>query len=65
MSPEEAIDQILELSAKAQTRRREVSQDCATFHNLTGAVLAYGEALDLLTKLQKECDRTAPVLRLC
>ncbi len=54
MSPSKAIDRILELSAEAQAKRREAAKNSATFHKLTGAVLAYGEALDLLTKLQKE-----------
>jgi hypothetical protein len=54
MSPEDAIDRILELSAEAQTRRREAAENSSTFHKLTGAVLAYGQALDLLTKLRKE-----------
>jgi hypothetical protein len=54
MSPEDAIDRILELSAEAQTRRREAPENSSAFHKLTGAVLAYGQALDLLTKLRKE-----------
>jgi hypothetical protein len=54
MSPEDAIDRILELSAEAQTRRRETAANSSAFHKLTGAVLAYGQALDLLTKLRKE-----------
>jgi hypothetical protein len=56
MSPDEAINRILELSAEAQTKRREAAENSRTFHNLTGAVLAYGEALDLLTKLRKDYD---------
>src|SRR5260370_21217119 len=51
MSPEDAIDRILELSAEAQTKRREAAENSSAFHKLTGAVLAYGQALDLLTKL--------------
>jgi len=54
MSPEDAIDRILELSAEAQTRRREAAENSPAFHKWTGAVLAYGQALDLLTKLRKE-----------
>ncbi len=57
MSPDKAIDRILELSAEAQTKRREAALNSPTFHKLTGAVLAYGEALDLLTRLRKECNR--------
>jgi hypothetical protein len=54
MSPEDAIDRILELSAEAQTRRRQALENSSAFHKLTGAVLAYGQALDLLTRLRKE-----------
>src|SRR5689334_16820127 len=54
MSPDEAIDQILELSAEAHTKRRESAENSSAFHKLTGAVLAYGQALDLLTRLRKE-----------
>src|SRR5229473_2932937 len=54
MSPEDAIDRILELSAEAQTKRREAAENSSAFHKLTGAVSAYGQALDLLTKLRKE-----------
>jgi hypothetical protein len=54
MSPEDAIDRILELSAEAQTRRRQAPENSSAFHKLTGAVLAYGQALDLLTRLRKE-----------
>jgi hypothetical protein len=58
MSPDKAIDRILELSAEAQTKRREAAENSPTFHNLTGAVVAYGKALELLTKLKKECYAT-------
>jgi len=54
MSPDDAIDGILELSAEAHTKRREAAENSTSFHKLTGAVLAYGQALDLLTKLRKE-----------
>ena len=54
MSPDEAIDRILELSAEAHANRRGADENSPTFHKLTGAILAYGEALDLLTRLQKE-----------
>lgn len=52
MSPEDALDRILELSAEAQTKRREAAENSSAFHKLTGAVLAYGQALDLLTTSQ-------------
>src|SRR5260370_5442042 len=54
MSPEDAIDRILELSAEAQTKRREAAENSSAFHKLTGAVLASGQALDLITRLRKQ-----------
>lgn len=53
MSPDSAIEQILELSAEAQIERREAAKDSPTFHTLTGAIVAYGKALGLLSKLKK------------
>lgn len=58
MSPNGAIERILELSAEAQVKRREAAEDSPAFHNLTGAIVAYGKALDLLSNLKqlsKEC----------
>jgi len=54
MNPDNVIDRILELSAEAHAKRREAAQNSSTFQKLTGAILAYGKALDLLTKLRKE-----------
>jgi hypothetical protein len=48
-----AIDRILELSADAQIRRRQTVKGSPEFLKLTGAILAYGKALALLTALQK------------
>ncbi len=48
-----AIERIIELSADAQITRRMTAQDSPAFHNLTGAIAAYGKALALLTALQK------------
>ena len=45
------IEAILELSADAQIHRREAAQDSPAFHNLTGAIAAYGKVLELLTML--------------
>jgi hypothetical protein len=53
VSPDNAIDRILELSAEAQMKRREAAEDSPAFHNLTGAIAAYGKALDLLSKLPR------------
>jgi len=54
MNPNKAIDRILELSAEAQTKRRETDENSPAFHRLSGAVIAYGQALNLLTKLPKK-----------
>ena len=53
MSPDSAIERILELSAEAQIKRREAAEDSAAFHNLTGAIVAYGKALGFLSKLKE------------
>jgi len=53
MSPDNAIKRILELSAETQMKRREAAEDSAAFHNLTGAIVAYGKALGLLSKLKE------------
>ena len=47
------IDRILELSADAHIRRRRTVIDSPEFHNLTGAIAAYGKALALLIALQE------------
>jgi hypothetical protein len=57
MNLDAAIVRVLELSAEAQAKRREAAENSSEFHKLMGAVLAYGEALDLLTKLRKEFER--------
>jgi hypothetical protein len=49
----QAIARIIEFSADAQITRRMMAKDCAAFHNLTGAIAAYGKALALLTALQQ------------
>jgi hypothetical protein len=43
------IEQILELSADAQIERRRSAKDSPKFHRLSGAIVAYGKALELLT----------------
>jgi hypothetical protein len=53
MSPDSAIERILELSAEAQIQRRASAEDSPAFHNLTGAIVAYGKALGLLAKLKE------------
>jgi hypothetical protein len=46
------IERILELSADAHVRRRGTLKDSPEFHNLTGAIAAYGKVLAVLTALQ-------------
>ena len=47
------IERVLELSADAHIRRRGTVKDSPEFHNLTGAIAAYGKALELLTALEQ------------
>ena len=47
------IEQVLELSANAHIQRRKSAEDSPEFHNLTGAIAAYGRVLALLTVLQQ------------
>jgi hypothetical protein len=47
------IERILELSADAHIRRRGMVKGSAEYHNLTGAIAAYGKVLALLTALQQ------------
>ena len=47
------IERILELSADAHIQRRGTVKDSAEFHQLTGAIAAYGKTLALLTTLQE------------
>jgi hypothetical protein len=49
----QAIERIIELSADAHITRRMTAKDSPSFHNLTGAILAYGKILALLTALQQ------------
>lgn len=49
----EVLERILELSADAHVQRRGVAEDSPAFHNLTGAIAAYGKVLALLTALQQ------------
>ena len=47
------IERILELSADAHILRRGTIKGSPEFHNLTGAIAAYGRTLALLTGLQQ------------
>lgn len=48
------IDRVLELSADAQIKRRQSDEDSPAFHQLTGAIAAYGKTLRLLATLQQQ-----------
>jgi hypothetical protein len=47
------IERILELSADAHRRRRGTMKDSPEYHQLAGAIAAYGKALALLTEMQE------------
>jgi hypothetical protein len=47
------MERILELSADAHVERRRAAKDSPEFHNLTGAIAAYGKGLALLVALQQ------------
>ena len=47
------IERILEFSADAQIKRRETHSASIAFHQLTGAILAYGKVLRVLTNAQR------------
>jgi hypothetical protein len=46
------IERILGLSADAHIQRRMTIKDSPEYHNLTGAIAAYGKALAVLTALK-------------
>ena len=50
---DQAMERVLELSVDAQITRRNTTKDSPAFHNLTGAITAYGKALAILAALQK------------
>lgn len=50
---ETLIERILDLSAEAQIKRREIPATSLAFHHLTGAILAYGNVLRALAKAQE------------
>jgi len=67
LSPvDKAIERILELSADAQIRRREIAEDSLAYHMLTETIVAYGKALTLLAALQRSAQSAMsfyPLLR--
>ena len=54
---DKAIDRILELSADLQIKRRTNAKWSLAFYDLSVAIAAYGEALEVLTTLQREEER--------
>ncbi len=48
------IDRIVELSADAQIKRRMTAMDSPEFHQLAGAIAAYGKALSLLVAVREQ-----------
>lgn len=48
------IERILELSADAQIERRGTIKGSPEFHNLAGAITAYGKALSLLVTVREQ-----------
>jgi hypothetical protein len=51
---DKAIERILELSANLQIKRRATAKWSLAFYDLSVAIAAYGEALEVLTTLQRE-----------
>lgn len=47
------MEQILELSAEAQIKRRRMEKSSAAFEKLSGAIVAYGNVLALLTTFRE------------
>lgn len=62
-SLEETIQRILELSATAQITRRGAAKDSPEFHNLSGAIAAYGRVLTVLTELQRREEILALIIQ--
>ena len=55
---DKAIERILELSADLQIKRRATAKWSLAFYDFSVAIAAYGEALEVLTKLQREEERS-------
>ena len=50
---EKAVEQILELSADLQIKRRATRNGSSAFREFSTAIAAYGDALEVLTSLQQ------------
>ena len=55
---DKAIERIVELSADAQIRRREILGNSVAYYTLIETIAAYGKALALLAALRKEFHTT-------
>jgi len=63
MSPDGAIQRILELSAEAQIKRRETAEDSPAFHNLTGAIeMLFGTSRAAETPLSSDSKMRASMV---
>ena len=51
---DKAVERILELSADLQIKRRAATKHTLEHHDLSVAIAAYGDALEVLTALQAE-----------
>lgn len=60
---QETIESILELSATAQIARRVAAKDSPEFHNLSGAIAAYGRVLGFLTAIQRREEILALIIQ--
>jgi len=58
---EQAVEQILELSADIQIKRRAALKGSTPFHEMSAAIAAYGEVLELLTTLQRQGEAAGSV----
>lgn len=58
---EQAVEQILELSADIQIKRRATLKGSTSFREMTAAVAAYGEVLEMLTTQRQQGEAVASV----
>lgn len=56
------VERILEFSAEAQIERRQTDPHSSAFHNLTGAIAAYGQMLGVLSKLQHLQEENSSII---
>lgn len=60
----QAIEEVLELSADAHIQRKMTTRNSSDFHRLTGAITAYGNALAVLVSLQEREELCAMIAEL-